>query len=343
MPRRVLSSHLLVLADLVLAAAVIAVGIAVVLQTAGGGPLGQTTAVRGTKRPVVVSRESSADPTTSSAEPSTPPVAGPQSAAIDAYRGLGSWVDIYDDRAWAGPAATVTDMARHGVRTLYIETANSNSSSALHAPSQLAAFIVSAHSHQMRVVAWYLPDLTHPDLDYSRIEQAIHFTTPGGQRFDSFALDIESHEVSSQSARNSRLSALSARIRALVGPSYPLGAIIPSPVGLAKAKGGWTTFPYASVARTYDVILPMSYYTYHVHGAAAVYADTAANVRILRSQPGCAQTPIHLIGGISEDSSVDEADAFARASRDSACYGASLYGWTGTSAAQWRRMSYAGW
>src|SRR5664279_4482161 len=56
------------------------------------------------------------------------PAARPQAAAakprIVMYRGLGTWVDMYDAKAWADPATAVADMAAHGVRTLSLETAN---------------------------------------------------------------------------------------------------------------------------------------------------------------------------------------------------------------------------
>ena len=41
--------------------------------------------------------------------PAPEPGAGP-GRSIEAYRGLGSWVDIYDERAWKNPAAAVADI-----------------------------------------------------------------------------------------------------------------------------------------------------------------------------------------------------------------------------------------
>jgi hypothetical protein len=161
---------------------------------------------------------------------------------------------------------------------------------------------------------------------------------PGGEHFDSFALDIESTKVGSVSARNRNLKTLSERIRARVGKSYPLGAIIPSPKGLSEKKGYWSAFPYSTIARYYDVFLPMAYYTYHTGSASGTRADALDNVRILKSQPGCSNKPIHLIGGISNDSSTAEVRAFARAAVQTKCLGASLYGWPGTSAAAWREL-----
>ena len=259
-------------------------------------------------------------------------------APLDAYRGLGSWVDIYDTRAWANPAAAVRDMSAHGVRTLYIETGNFHTSPALHDPKALAVFISQAHARHMRVVAWYLPSLQSGSADYSRIARAIAFKTADGQKFDSFALDIESTAVSSIGARNRGLAALSKKIRALVGPRYALGAIIPSPAALSQKRGYWDDFPYTAVARNYDVFLPMGYYTYHGKGASAARSDTTANIRVLRSQKGCASKPIHLIGGIADDSSTAEVQAFVKATREMHCFGASLYGWVGTTGPDWKAL-----
>jgi len=262
-------------------------------------------------------------------------------ASLAAYHGLGSWVDIYDAKAWKNPRAAVADMASHGVKTLYLETSNSRSTFALKDTASISAFIEEAHSHQMKVVAWYLPDLTKPATDFYRVSQAINFTTPQGQKFDSFALDIESSAIKSENTRNRLMDALSLRIRALVGTSYPLGGIIPSPVGLAKKAGYWNAFPYSSVARTYDVLLPMGYYTYHGKTASAAYTDARNNVRIIRAQAGCATIPIHLIGGLAENSSAAEVKSFVTAEREGGCIGASLYSWPGTTAADWAALANA--
>ena len=148
--------------------------------------------------------------------PSTPAVAPAPTAAtaavasIDAYRGLGSWVDIYDAKAWKDPAAAVADMAGHGVRTLFLETSNSRSSFTIKNTAGASTFIREAHARGMKVVAWYLPDMKNGSTDYDRIAAAIGFRTSDGQKFDSFALDIESSAIKSESARNSALASLSA-------------------------------------------------------------------------------------------------------------------------------------
>jgi hypothetical protein len=257
---------------------------------------------------------------------------------LDAYRGLATWVSIYDRRAWADPAAAVADMAGHGVQTIFIQTGNSHSTGVVYDPSAQQAFISAAHVHGMRIVAWYLPDMVDVAYDYDRIAQAVALRTADGQGFDSFALDIESTAIRDLSARDATLSVLSAEVRALVGDSYPLGAIVPPPVGIAKQAGFWNDFPYGQVARTFDVLMPMDYYTYQVKGAAPVAADASANVRLLRAQPGCADVPIHLIGGLAAKSTAAEAKAFADAAFVSGCIGVSLYSWSGTTPMEWSAL-----
>lgn len=258
--------------------------------------------------------------------------------SIDAYRGLASWVDMFDGRAWADPEAAVRDMASHGVRTVFVQTGNSASKGAVFDRGDQAAFIRAAHARGMKVVAWYLPDMVDVTRDYSRIAQAIRFKTSDGQRFDSFALDIESTAIGDEVARNSALGVLTGKIRSLVGDSFALGAIIPSPVSLAKKAHFWDTFPYESVAKSFDVLLPMGYYTYQGTGAKAAAADARGNVSILRAQPGCADVPIHLIAGLAEKSTAADVQAFANAARESGCIGVSLYSWAGTTAADWKAL-----
>lgn len=295
-------------------------------------------------RPVILPGETptawtrSPAPVDASAPPATQTPTDTAGRGIDAYRGLGTWVDIFDERAWGDPAAAVADMASRGVRTLYIETGNSHAKTALKDPAALASFVREAHAHGMYVVAWYLPDLVSEPLDLARVREAIAFRTPDGQRFDSFALDIESGALKPTSARNAALASLSGGIREAAGPGYPLGAIIPSPVGLARKRGYWNDFPYGSLASNYDVVLPMAYYTYHGTGAEAAYADARANVAILRAQPGCEGMPIHLIGGLTGKSAPSEVAAFARAASESGVVGVSLYGWAGMTPAHWDAM-----
>ena len=258
--------------------------------------------------------------------------------SIEAFRGLGAWVDIFEDRAWARPAKAVADMASYGVRTLYLQTSNYSQDDAIVHPAGVARFLAAAHRRGMNVVAWYLPGFAKLGRDFQRSMAAIRFQSAAGERFDAFGLDIESSILGPPSERTKRLLSLSKRIRAKVGDGYPLGAIIPSPVGVKLNKGYWPKFPYAGLAETYDAFVPMGYFTYHVEGAEKTHDETARNVEIIREETGDAAIPIHMIGGVADDANGAEVEAFVHAVREHGLIGASIYNWSLTQAHDWEPL-----
>lgn len=269
--------------------------------------------------------------------PGTSARPGPGSPSLEVYRGLGSWVDLFEERAWRRPVTAVTDMANQGVRTLYLETSNYSQQRAIRDPDGVARFIEAAHARGIDVVAWYLPGFDRLRRDLRRSMRAINFRTPYGQSFDSFALDIEASIVNPESKRTKRLLSLSRRIRARVGADYPLGAIIPSPYRMERGKT-WREFPYAQLAGIYDVFLPMSYYTFHVQGEVRAHDEVAASIPIIRERTGDPTVPVHAIGGIADASSGPETAGFIRAAREHGVMGASLYNWSLTGDEDWTEL-----
>jgi hypothetical protein len=270
-----------------------------------------------------------------------PQAADAASAPIFCYRGLGTWVDMYDAHAWDNPTAAVKDMKAHGVRTLYLETANYHNpsgSATMFRPADAGRLIEAAHAQGIKVVAWYLPGFSDPTKDWRRTKAALDFRSAGGQKFDSFTLDIEASIVKNVDTRNARLHKLSDRIRAYVGRRYPLGACTPSPAGMAKNATYWPRFPFKMLAGIYDVFVPMGYYTYHGDGYANAYADTRDNIRIIREQTGRSTVPIHVIAGDAAKSSVTETTAYVRALREYGALGGSMYDWATTSDANWKAL-----
>lgn len=271
--------------------------------------------------------------------PAVPARPGPGAPSLEAYRGLASWVDLFEARAWRRPAKAVADMAGHGVRTLFLETSNYSQRRAIADPAGVARFIEAAHDRDMAVVAWYLPGFLDVNRDLRRSVAAIGFRTPSGEAFDSFALDIEASVVDPPSRRTKRLLALSRRIRERAGPDYPLGAVIPSPVGIELAGDYWPGFPFAKLGAIYDVFVPMGYFTYHVKGARKVHDETAENIRMIREATGEEAVPIHVIGGIADEASAAEMRAFVQAIREHGVLGASLYNWSLTREHDWAELA----
>jgi hypothetical protein len=257
-----------------------------------------------------------------------------------AYAGLGTWVDIFATATWTKPRRAVAAMARLGVRTLYLQTGNYSQPVDLVRPRALGRFVEAAHVDGLRVVAWYLPSFADPTLDRRRALAAIRFRSPKGERFDSFALDIEASLVRPVWLRTQRLLQLSAQLRAAAGPRYPLGAIIPGEVGFRRHPHYWPRFPYRPLARYFDVFLPMAYFTdAHVHGSERARAYLATDVAAIRTRTGNRQMPIHLIGGIAGSMSAGDTAGFMRAVADCAPFGYSLYEFPITSRATWKALT----
>ena len=257
-----------------------------------------------------------------------------------AYAGLGTWLDIYATSFWTHPRSEVAAMHRDGVRTLYLQTGNYEQSVDLVRPHALGQFIDAAHAAGMRVVAWYLPSFLYPAQDARRALAAIRYRSAHGERFDSFALDIEASLVRSVPLRTKRLLQLSARLRSAVGHRYALGAIIPSPVGIRRHPTYWPRFPYRSLARFYNVFLPMAYATNrHIRGISATRAYNVADVAIIRSRTGKPHVPIHLIGGLANAMGVREIAGFMGAVGDCGPLGYSLYAFSVTRQTAWKALA----
>jgi hypothetical protein len=246
------------------------------------------------------------------------------------YRGLGTWVDIYDAHTWDRPLASVRRMHRKGVRTLYVETANYRIDRPVFRPRALGALLDAAKARGLRVIAWYLPSYDNLRRDYRRSMAAISFTSSQGNTFDGFAMDIESDVVRDIQTRNQRLRELTRRVREQVGADYTMAAIVPEAGALY-----WLGFPYRLVARQYDIFLPMAYYTFRTSGAAGVRTWMARNIRAIRRETGNPEIPIHVIGGLSRDTTLTELRAFADTVESAGVTGASVYKFEATTDRHW--------
>ena len=259
-----------------------------------------------------------------------------------AYSGTGAWIDRYDFARLEDAQFAVAEMADHGVRTLYVETASWRVPNRVDivAPAQTEDLIAAAHANDMNVVAWYLPGFKNLRTDMRRIRAALDFRTADGQAFDSFALDIEATEVNPLSRRNAALMRLSRMIRQEVGPEYELGAIVPDQLSTSRGNVLWPSFPYGAAAKYYDVFLPMAYSTFNrARGGAGVYRYTANNIRFVRR---ATHKPVHMIGGLTNEMTHVEQVAVTRASRDAGAIGASLYKYPLYDAGSWAALSSFG-
>ena len=263
----------------------------------------------------------------------------PQSAEV--YGGLGSWVDIFAGKAWRNPEAVVAKLRSNGVGTLYVETSNYSQSRDIVYPAALGRFVDSAHAAGLKIVAWYLPSFARPELDARRSLAALRFRSTNGESFDSFALDIEASMVHPVTVRNARLLVLARSLRRAAPAGYPLGAIVPSPVGMRRHPHYWPDFPFADLAETFDAFVPMAYFTYHAKTPAAAYAYARDVIVAIRAETDRPDVPIHLIGGIASRAPIATVGGFVQAATDCGVQGLSLYAFFQTSRAEWTRLRRA--
>jgi len=259
-------------------------------------------------------------------DPQVRPIGGVWDSSLrvpgDPFRGFGAWVDVYDRELWADPEGTVEEIAGRGVRTLYLQTASTiPQKGPIRFPRLTARFLDAARAHGIRTVAWYLPKLLGAPRDLRRGLAAAAFTTSNGSRFDGIGVDIEVTAEADDGIRAARLVGLSRQLRAIVGPRYPLGAIVPSPI---RGPDFWPILPVRELSQTYDAILPMAYWTFHVSGEDDAHAYISRSVRLLRDEAG-PEVPIHVIGGIADPATPAELRGFVRAVRESGVIGASVY------------------
>jgi hypothetical protein len=267
---------------------------------------------------------------------------------LDAYEGLGTWVDVFDYvPAFAGDTPGVTtrsfdDMARLGVKTVYLQAAQDDERSPGDTidPKLLGRMLRAAHDADLRVVAWYLPRFADVDADFRRVRALLRFES-GGERFDGFALDIEfNRAVPDTAARNAALVDLSERVRRLAD-DRPLGAIVLEPVFLEVVSTQfWPEFPWRQLSSLYDVWLPMSYWTNRNSdsGYKEGFKYTDENIRRVRNNLDDEDAAVHAIGGIADTAAAKDYEGFLRAVKKEDAIGWSIYDYNTTVSSAWPRL-----
>jgi hypothetical protein len=279
--------------------------------------------------------------------------AAPQAADrsdIAAYRGLGTWVDVFEyvpalQKKGRKPPLTpsaVENMKDRGVQTLYLQAAQDDprTPGATVTRKLLGEFLERAHEAGLRVVAWYLPHFDDLDADLRHIEGLLDFRSDG-ERFDGLALDIELRgDVPDVNARNNALVSLSRRVRELA-PNRSIGAIVLDPVLLEVVNANfWPDFPWRGIADFYDVWLPMSYWTNRTteSGYRDGFRYTNENIRRLRANLGNTEAPVHAIGGLGDAATAEDYQGFVRAAREQGAIGWSIYDYFVTPRGAWPRL-----
>jgi hypothetical protein len=264
---------------------------------------------------------------------------------VDAYRGLGAWVDVFDfvpayQNGGVAPTVVADDvdtMASLGVKTLYLQAArNDDRTNGLVAPDLMVPFLERAHRHGMRVVGWYYPTFADVDVDLDRLLQIARFDV-GGQRFDGVSVDIEDNQVVKDPAdRSNRLIELSRRLREALGPKAAIGAtVLPAVQTEVINPAYWPGFPWAQLKPYYDVWLPMAYWSFRDGVYKSGYTYVTESVRRMRALVGDPNLLVHPVGGIADVISEAEVRDFLRALADTDAIGGSLYDYRTTAGGIW--------
>ena len=164
--------------------------------------------------------------------------------------GKGMW--LYQlSMSEGGNATKVVNKAKAlGLTHLY--TRLGSSKKGFYAQDELDKLLPVAHAAGIKVIGWDFVYLTDPIADAVRSKAEIDYVTPDGHRIDAFSADIESvQEGVNLTAEGA--ARYGAKLRELVGPSYPLIATVPRP---SPKK----SFPFAEVTAAFDAIAPMVYW-----------------------------------------------------------------------------------
>jgi hypothetical protein len=276
--------------------------------------------------------------------------AHPASAAqpsLSVFRKVGAWVDVFDyatrlqkpDTLPRVTPESIDDMADLGVKTLYLQVANPDDAPAdqLTDRSEIKSLLERAHDHGIAVVPWFLPRLVKPADDLTTMKQILALRA-GDERFDGVGLDLESSEVADITLRNKRTVDFARKVRVLVGTSVPVASIVYPAVQLEVLNPVlWPNFPYKGVDPFVDLWMPMSYYTYRdeASGLRSAYRYTVDSVDRLRKRVGDPDVPVHLIGGLAEDSTPDDYLDMTRAAKATDALGWSVYDYATTGTWAW--------
>ncbi|MBA3653959.1 MAG: hypothetical protein H0W70_07165 [Actinobacteria bacterium] len=247
--------------------------------------------------------------------------------SIDAFRGMGAWVDVFDwsneftkNKPVVGVAA-IDRMADLGVQTLYIQTAKQESANDVVDPGLLQPLIERAHQRNMAVVAWYLPTLEDPARDLTRLVASARLKVEG------VGVDIESRKVSDHAERSRRLVELSAAAREQL-PGRQIAAVIMPPVVTDVINPAfWPGFPWQQLKPLYDLWMPMDYWTFRKadSGYRDAYRYTAENIDLTRRNLGNPNAVVHAVGGIGDTTTPEDIDGYYRASAERGGIGGGLY------------------
>ena len=164
--------------------------------------------------------------------------------------GKGMWIHRFDRAEGGDPKAIVRAARAAGLTHVYLRLGSSKQGFA--GREDLARLLPVAHAAGIRVVGWDFPYLQDPEADAQRGAEMVRYRTRGGHGIDAFSADIETR-AEGTNLTTAGVTTYGARLRELVGTTFPLIATVPRPT-----PKRW--FPYAEATAAFDAIAPMVYW-----------------------------------------------------------------------------------
>ena len=210
------------------------------------------------------------------------------------------------------------------------------------------ALLDAAAAREIAIVAWTVPRSTAFE-DVAASADMAQYRTRHGTRFAALAVDLErgGEYLGDGATGYAALTDYLPRLRAALGPRYPLVATVEDPYLEHLDE---RDVPYAEIAASADVLQPMAYWR-----MLSTHATTPDDVRAaLRgsfaatARAAGRRMPIDVGGQTAGDalrgspSPADLSAAVDEAHRLGAM-GMTFFDWDGTSDAQWRALAASPW
>ena len=275
-------------------------------------------------------------------------------SGIDAIRGKSVWLafsgDPLDDISYTklDVDGIVATAVRAGLRSVELRLAyGAFDEVTLESKATIDKLIDALVAHHIAVIGWTVPRTAGFD-DLARNVEVASYRTPAGNGITGLAVDLERGEeyLGDGPPGFAALSTYLGVLRRAIGPRVLIVATIEDPY-LEHLDA--TKFPYAAIARSADVLQPMTYWRMMgpwegVDKARAAVGGSVALVRRLAAR----DIPIDVGAqtGVLSKRGAPPSDELAAAideSRRAGAIGVAFYDWTGTGPDQWDAISRAAW
>jgi len=282
----------------------------------------------------------------------TPPEPSPRTTAV--LRGKKMWLTFSPDRTDADaydrldPQRIATRAQAAGLRAILLRVSYGEDDLLTPAVRPwLDALLDACAARGVALVAWTVPRGASVEEIAAAVDVA-RYRDARGVGFGALAADLERGEafMGSGSAARAALIAYAASLRAALGPRYPLMATVEDPFVEHLTNA---TFPYAEIARSVDVVQPMTYWRARPQsrGAQAVAQTVAASLAALRRETGPgvaldlgAQSAAIEHGGAPSGA---EIVAATRAAGNGGALGVTYFAWRGTAPGAWAALGATAW